>query len=83
MPDEVFCDGTQAGFSREQMNFLGEFRFQFFLLIGVDVRLLDRVQNPVGDFGIVQITDFFSAVLIIQRNGSGNMLINHLFYNRD
>ena len=51
------------------MDFLCEFRFEFILLIDVDIGILDSIENTVGDLRIVKVEYLFTAILIIQRNG--------------
>ena len=55
------------------MDFLCEFRFEFILLIDVDIGILDSIENTVGDLRIMEVKYLFTAILIIQRN-SGTIL---------
>ena len=68
MAHKVPGDGFQPGSGRQQMYFLCKFPLQLFLLVHVQIRLLDGIQNPVGDFRVMQVGDLVPAVLVIQRH---------------
>ena len=48
------------------MDLLGKLPLQLLLLVYVQVGPLNGVQNPIGDFRIVQIGDFIAPILIIE-----------------
>ena len=68
MLHKVFCNGAQPFICGEDVNFLCKFPFQLFLLRGVEVGSFNSVQNPPGDFRLVQLGDLIRAVLIVQRH---------------
>ena len=48
------------------MYFLGELRFQLVLLVNIQIGLLNSIQNPVGDFGIVfDIQNLLTTIFIV------------------
>ena len=70
MTYKILCNRLQALLGSQQMDLLGKFPLQLFLLIHIQIGPLDGVQNSVGDLRVVQIRDLITPVLIVQRNRS-------------
>ena len=68
MLHKVLCNGTQPFICGENMDLLGKFSFQLFLLRGIKVGSFNGIQNPPGDLRLVQLGDLIRTVLIIQRH---------------
>ena len=66
---EVPCDGTQPRLRRQEMDFLREFRLQFFHFVHIQIGRFDGVQNAVVDFRITEIKNLFAAVFVVERDG--------------
>ena len=70
MTDEILGDGFQTRRCGQQMNLLGELRFQLFLLGCIQICILDGLQNAVGKLRMVfYIQNLFTAVFVVQRHG--------------
>ena len=65
---KVFGNRPQTRLRRQQMDLLGELRFELVLLIHVEIRVFYGVQNPICDLRVVKVKDLLSAVLVIQRD---------------
>lgn len=68
MPHKILCDGVKAWFSRQQMDFLGKFSFQLFLLGYIHICIFDGIQNTAVDFRIFDIQNLFTTVFVVQGN---------------
>ena len=66
--DKVLRDGVKARLRGQQMDFLGELAFQLVLLVDVQIRLLDGVEDAVGDLRVVQVFDLVATVFVVQRH---------------
>ena len=67
MPYKILRNRLQPWFCRHQMYFFGKFCFQLVLLVCIKVSPFNGIQNPVRNFRIMQIQNFFAAVFIIKR----------------
>ena len=68
MLHKILCNGAQPFICGENMDLLGKFSFQLFLLRRIKVGCFNGIQDPPGDLRLVQLGDLIRTVFIIQRH---------------
>ena len=73
MLHKILCNGAQPFICGENMDLLGKFSFQLFLLRGVEVDCFNGIQDPPGDLRV--LTVYGRTVCMVRSWAYGKMSI--------